>query len=549
MIHPENRYKEIWDVWVLFVTVCAAVEIPLRLVMDYEIRGAILVFDVCVFSTFAVDIVLNFFTGYYVGTQLIMDRKAAARRYLSGWFVIDLLAAVPFDLFLFGPMSKLTDVARALRLMRMFRLARLAQFMKRLGEANIMNLSILRMIFLAFWVLMISHWLACAWIALGAGNIAGLEKGMGNIKEEDLALISPDRLYLRSLYWVTTTIVTIGYGDITPQTSSQTVVAICVELAGATMYGYVIGNMASLIANLDAARAQFEEKVEKINTFMRFRRIPEDLQERVRNYYSYLWESRKGYDEGEVLSDLPASLKIRVALQLNREIIERVPLFSGASDDMITQIVMNLRPVVYTPGDYVFRKGEVGHNMYFISKGAVEVVSEDGHTVYATLTQGNFFGEIALLMSTPRTATIRAIDYCDLYTLDKPTFHQILENYPEFTAKVEDMARKRQEEIGLRAVVEEEVLVRDKPPGKIRTPAATRSKTGNVELRWEAEPLSVVYQVVRLDPASDKWRIVNSFVEQQIFLDVSPHPGVMNAYRIRGANQEGPGAWSDIVSA
>jgi len=55
----------------------------------------------------------------------------------------------------------------------------------------------------------------------------------------------------------------------------------------AGMYGYVIGNVANLLANMDVAKTQFTEKMEKINTFMKFRNIPRDLQDRIHNYYAY----------------------------------------------------------------------------------------------------------------------------------------------------------------------------------------------------------------------------------------------------------------------
>ncbi|MCB1307625.1 MAG: cyclic nucleotide-binding domain-containing protein, partial [Leptospiraceae bacterium] len=236
---------------------------------------------------------------------------------------------------------------------------------------------------------------------------------------------------------------------ITPKTNAQTLYTILLEILGAGMYGYVIGNIASLLANVDVARAQYLDKLEKVNTFMRFRKIPEDIQENIRNYYEYLWESRRGYDEAQVITDLPPPLKMKVALHLNRDVIEKVPIFKGASDDLIRQLVLKLQPAVYTPGDYVFRKGESGSTMFFIIRGSVEVIAEDGKTVYAMLTEGNFFGEIALLLKQPRTASVRAVEYCDLYTLDQDTFNNVIEDYPEFAHHVRQMARQRQQELGL----------------------------------------------------------------------------------------------------
>ena len=104
---------------------------------------------------------------------------------------------------------------------------------------------------------------------------------------------------------------------------------------------------------------------------------------------------------------------------------------------------MKLTPAMFTPGDFVFREGEVGHNMYFLSRGNVEVLSERTNQVYATITEGGYFGEVALLMDSPRNASVRALDYCDLYTLDKESFHSVLERFPAFAAQVKQMARER----------------------------------------------------------------------------------------------------------
>ena len=148
-----------------------------------------------------------------------------------------------------------------------------------------------------------------------------------------------------------------------------------------------------------------------------------------------------------MLDDLPDPLKLSVALHINRGIIEKVPIFENAGDDLIRDIIMNLKPVVFTPGDVVVRAGELGFDMYFISRGSVDVVSADGRRVFVTLNEGQFFGEIALLLSTPRTATIRAREYCDLYRLDKAAFDQVVARYPQFAARIKELADQRRAEI------------------------------------------------------------------------------------------------------
>ena len=93
----------------------------------------------------------------------------------------------------------------------------------------------------------------------------------------------------------------------------------------------------------------------------------------------------------------------------------------------------------------IFQAGEMGRHLYFISQGKVEVIAPDGKTIYTTLEAGDFFGEIALISNQPRTASVRTIDYCDLYTIDRDTFQRILTHYPDFERHIQEVAQMRQE--------------------------------------------------------------------------------------------------------
>lgn len=421
----EGKFKQSWDAFVLLMTVVAAIETPLRLALQLPMEGALLIVDSFVMGTFLIDMVLNFLTPVRVNDQLLTSRRGIALNYLKGWFILDLLSIFPLTLF-FGASWE------GVKLLRLLRLAHIATFMQKIAKANIINASLLRMFILAFWVALFAHWAACGWIALGAGNIGPEWHAEKNL------------LYLRSIYWAVTTIATIGYGDVTPITPPQTMFAIVIEIMGAGLYGYVIAIFAGLISNLDAARKKFTEQIDEINTFMRFRNIPTALQNQIREYYDYMWESRRGHNETHVLADLPHSLKLKVSIFINQAMLEKVPMFEGAGEALVKELVLNLKPTVLTPSDYVFRAGDDGDSMYFISSGQVEIVSADGKTVFATLTAGSYFGEMALLLSQPRSACARALDYVDLYSLEKNTFDRILEKFPSFQEHLHELATQRQ---------------------------------------------------------------------------------------------------------
>ena len=145
-----------------------------------------------------------------------------------------------------------------------------------------------------------------------------------------------------------------------------------------------------------------------------------------------------------MLADLPDSLKLKVSIFINKSMLEKVPIFEGAGDALVEELLMHLKPTIFTPGDYVFRSGDIADCMYFVNSGRVEVVSSDGKTVFATLSPGSYFGETALLLKQPRNACVRAMDYVDLYTLNRTTLGEILEKFPAFQKHLHELAAERQ---------------------------------------------------------------------------------------------------------
>lgn len=127
---------------------------------------------------------------------------------------------------------------------------------------------------------------------------------------------------------------------------------------------------------------------------------------------------------------------------INREVLQQIPLFQTADARFLNALVMMLKPEIYSAGDSIIRKGETGEQMYIISKGEVEVLGDNEQPV-AVLKEGNFFGELSLLLSAPRNATVRARTPCDLYVLSKHDFDDALREYPEFADALLDVVKKR----------------------------------------------------------------------------------------------------------
>ena len=220
--------------------------------------------------------------------------------------------------------------------------------------------------------------------------------------------------------------------------------AIFVMILGVGTYGYIIANLSNFFGNIDTAKIDFSKKMAIVNAFLAYRAIPKELDKRIRAYYHYIWENRLDHDEDEVINDLPDSLQTEVAIFLRKPLISKVPLFRDAGKNFHQEVVHFLNIHVYMPGDIVVRKGDRGDSMFFISKGHVKVLDGGEEDSLAVLGEGSFFGETSLLREQPRNATVKAMEFCNIYSLDKDSFDFLLRKYPNFKAVLEKTSDERQ---------------------------------------------------------------------------------------------------------
>ncbi|KAJ3210385.1 Kinesin-like protein kif27 [Entophlyctis luteolus] len=234
-------------------------------------------------------------------------------------------------------------------------------------------------------------------------------------------------------------------------------------VVGILSYGTVFGNIHSILELMDAnaavnqAEEQHHFEMEGIMTFMREKKILPELQQTVRAYKELQWQKSKGLNEDHFFVGIPKHVQQEIKNFLYLDLVQKVPLFEGTDMYFQQMLAFKIRPMHILDGWTIFRKGDEGEEMYFIKSGKVEICSEDGSIIFVTLTDGAFFGEIALFESCHRTATARAKGDCELCTLSKDEFSVLMNLYPTVAAGIRETirARKLQEEIKKRQAMEE----------------------------------------------------------------------------------------------
>jgi putative ABC transport system ATP-binding protein len=128
------------------------------------------------------------------------------------------------------------------------------------------------------------------------------------------------------------------------------------------------------------------------------------------------------------------------------EFLRHCPPFADLTPRSLSEVADQMKAVLFAPGAVIIRQGDIGNEFYLLRKGAVEVTQRHGddQRLVATLQEGDFFGEVALLEDKPRNATVTAREETLCYTLSKKEFHEVLSKSHTFEQELRKALFERQ---------------------------------------------------------------------------------------------------------
>jgi cAMP-binding proteins - catabolite gene activator and regulatory subunit of cAMP-dependent protein kinases len=126
-------------------------------------------------------------------------------------------------------------------------------------------------------------------------------------------------------------------------------------------------------------------------------KLPSDLRERVLAFHNVKWLKFKGLDENQILDDLPKSLKEKITEFMLRDMINKSDLFPQNDDGFIMSFIRKFSFILIPVDEYVFRKGEIAEEIYFIVEGEAAVYDDDEKNILITLKKSAIFGEMGVI--------------------------------------------------------------------------------------------------------------------------------------------------------
>ena len=374
------------------------------------------------------------FKGFLENGLLVVEWRLIMRKYFKDVksLVLDILSVCPHELIVNAILPWLNFLP-ILRLNRLIKLNRVLEFREKTETAtNYPN--VFRIFSLLIIIVLLIHWDACLYFLLCKYIGFGTDNWTFDISFPSRNIFIGQ--YAGCFFWCTLALTTISNID-RAETPLEMFFIISNYLIGVLIIAAIVGSVTEILSNLSAQRSAFQQNVDSVKNYMQLRRVNKDLQKRVIKWFDYSWSNSQGLDEDAVLKRLlPENLEAELSINVHLDTLKRVHIFQDCEPGLLQELVTKLKLQMFSPSDYVCRKGDIGREMYFIKRGKLCVVSDDGSTIFATLGEGSYFGEISILnipgskTGNRRTANVISVGYSDLFCLTKDDLWKALAEYP-----------------------------------------------------------------------------------------------------------------------
>lgn len=199
---------------------------------------------------------------------------------------------------------------------------------------------------------------------------------------------------LMPIFWGLMTMSTFGNLESTAEWL-ESLFVIVVLTSGLLLVTMLIGNIKVFLTATTSKKQGMQLRMRNIEWWMRKRKLPPGLKQRVRNYEWQRWAAMRGVDECEMIRNLPEGLRRDIKYHLCLDLVKQVPLFQHMDDLVLENICDRVKSLIFTKGETITREGDPVQRMLFIVRGHLQSsqVLRDGVKSCCMLGPGNFSGD------------------------------------------------------------------------------------------------------------------------------------------------------------
>ncbi|KAK4415838.1 putative cyclic nucleotide-gated ion channel 10 [Sesamum alatum] len=416
------------DPFFFYAPVVDAKNLCLSMDEKLEITACVLRSFIDIFYIF--HIVLQFHTGFIAPSsrvfgrgELIEDRRAIAKRYLSSYFIVDILSILPLPqlVILIVPAKDLLMILILVQYIpRFLRIYPIYKEVNRTSRKftqtawpgavyNLLQCILASHVYGALWYLIaIGRKERCWRIACRDHNGCNLDnlycrvdRGDTSFLNSSCPLLDPNsikssadfdfgmfldalqshvaenrdfaRKFFNCFWWGWRNLSSLGQNLNNNTSVDEIIFSLFISITGLVLVSSVIGS--SIQNFLQSVNGRLEEvrmKRQDIEQWMSHRMLPEDLRARIRLYEEYKWQKERGVEEESLISNFPKDLRRDIKRHLCLSLLTRVPQFEKMDEQLLDAMCSRLKPVLYTENTFILREGDPVDEMLFIMRGHID---------------------------------------------------------------------------------------------------------------------------------------------------------------------------------
>ena len=391
-IHPESYFILLFDAIVLFSAIYSLIYYPYYLAHSLTFCQESFFSFHRIFNTFIefvyiLDFIFGFFRAYYnFEEQLIRKHSSIINRYLTRWFIFDLISAFPVYSILKFKEKKCDDVLKAqhynhilnnINYLLLFN--RMLKVIKSLYSNQCYNFvsnkindfkyyNQISLIFQILFILSIFHFTSCVYIFIGRNSYPNW------IYSTNLEVKNFSDIYICGIYILITALTTVGYGDITCYSFNERIFQLILLIVGIMAYSYIISFFSNYVKKINEESIDFENRKTILDEIkMTNPNLTNILYDKILRYLKYK-KFHENKDKSIIFDCLPSSLKNNLIAEMYRPIIKNFIFFKSFQNiDFIVRVVLSFRPILALKNDVLVNEGDFVEDIMFVKKGVLAV--------------------------------------------------------------------------------------------------------------------------------------------------------------------------------
>ena len=237
------------------------------------------------------------------------------------------------------------------------------------------------------------------------------------------------QMYFVTVYFVMTTILTIGFGDISATTTTEVVITIFAQLTGVAIHSVLTSYLVAIL--IDPVQTDYVHHYKVMQEYLRQRKVPRSHRRAVREYCQYQWETTRGTGNVKrILQSLPPVIRNTITLEMTRTFFQGTDTFTALTQGQLVRITEQMSFKTYSPDDIICEQGKEADRMYFFRSGIISFIVDGRPAITQSCAQEIIHGEYEMLIGDRISSTVKAITYVECWIYRLEDLIELLEKNP-----------------------------------------------------------------------------------------------------------------------